>query len=63
MHLVGRFPYRFKIGFDEQFFRKLNLQVAFNVAVLQLFPLAVHTIFPVWYHLHLTCMKNKHLNM
>ena len=63
MLLVGRFPYRFIAGFEEQVFRRISLEAASGNGVLQLFLLTVNTIAPMWYQSHLTCIKDKHLNM
>ena len=63
MLLVGRFPYISVVGFDEQFFRRISLEAASGNRVLQLFLLAINTIVPMRYQLHLTCMEDEHLNM
>ena len=48
MLLSGRFHYRFVVGFDEQFFRKISLEAASGDGTLQLFLLTVNTIVPMW---------------
>ena len=54
---------RVVIGFDEQFFRRVSLEVAFGFGFLQSFLLTVNTIVPMRYQLHLTCIKDEYLNM
>ena len=54
--LVGCFHYRFIVGFNEQFFRRMILEAASGNAVLQLFLLTVDAIFPLRYQLYLTCL-------
>ena len=63
MLLVGRLPSKFKSGFEEQFFRRISFDAASGNGVLKLFLLAVNTIIPIRYQLHLTCIKDEHLNM
>ena len=63
MFLVGCFPYRFVVGFDEQFFRRMNVEAASGNGALQLFLLKVNATVPMRYQLHLTCLKDEHLIM
>ena len=53
MLLVGRFLYRFVVGFDEQCFWRMNLEAASGNVALQLLLLKVNTIVPKQYQLHL----------
>ena len=55
MLLVGHFPYRFVVGFKEQFVRRISLESASGNGALQLFPLTVSRIVPMRYQLLLTC--------
>ena len=63
MLLVGRFPYKFAVGFDEQFFQRMNLETASGNGALQFYLFKVNAIVPMRYQLHLTCIKHLHFNM
>ena len=63
MLLVGHLPYRFVVGFKEQFVRRISLESASGNGALQLFPLTVSRIVPMRYQLLLTCIKDEHRNM
>ena len=51
------------VGFEEQFFRRISLEAASSKGVLLLFLLTFNAIVPLRYQLHLTCVKDEHLNM
>ena len=63
MLLVGRSPYRFVVGFNEQLFQRINLETASGNLILQLFFLIVNTVIPMQWQLHLTFLKDENLNM
>ena len=61
MLLVGRD--KFVVVFGEQLFSVSSLEAAPNNGVLQLFRLTVNSIVPMPYQLHLTCLKDEHLEI
>ena len=61
MLLVGRD--KFVVVFGEQLFSVSSLEAAPNNGVLQLFRLTVNAIVPMPYQLHLTIIKDEHLDM
>ena len=63
MQLVGRFPYRFIVRPEEQFFRRISFETASGNVFLQLFLLKVNTIVLVRYQLYLICIKDEHLDI
>ena len=64
MVLAGRFLYRFVVVFrDQGFFSKGSFVAASNNGVLQLFLLAANANVLMRYQLHLTCVKDEHLDM
>ena len=58
MLLIGRFPHRFVMGFEEKCFQRISLEVAYSNGVLQLFLLTVNAIVSTPYQSHLTCIKD-----
>ena len=64
MLLVGRFLYEFVVAFGQQFFLTTSLEDASSIVVAQIVSFyQLMQLFPMWYQLHLTCIKDEHLNM
>ena len=64
MLLVGRFLYKFVVAFRQQFFLIISLEAASSIVVAQIVSFyQLMQFFPMRYQLHLTCIKDEHLNM
>ena len=64
MLLAGCFLYKFVVAFGQQFFLTISLEAASSIVVAQIVSFyQLMQLFPMRYQLHLTCIKDEHLNM